>query len=251
MKQVVREALALVGLRLSRLKPHELYRGDPVDRAQTGPFLAAILPAIEKNAAAGKWPTPDDMRAYFTPRRHGMVRMLIDECAAAGVRFEGRRVLDAGCHAGLLLRQIGARWPTAQLFGCDIDDDKLAMAAAGCPQAEVFFANVFDLPPEPKYDVVFCTQVLEHLVDPAHALARLRSVVAPGGTVVVSVPDGREDQFPASDYQPEFESYRGHINFWSPESWRLFLQRAAPDAAVATARLKSGQLMGAVTSPAH
>ncbi len=50
----------------------------------------------------------------------------------------------------------------------------------------------FDLcrPPEhaSRADVVFCEQVLEHVADPAAAAATLRTLVRPGGYVVVSVP---------------------------------------------------------------
>ncbi|MEG2336387.1 MAG: hypothetical protein RSC04_01440, partial [Bacteroidales bacterium] len=33
-----------------------------------------------------------------------------------------------------------------------------------------------------------------------------------GGTLVISVPDGRKD------------TYSGHIQFWSPESWAVFIE---------------------------
>ncbi|HEX5813967.1 MAG TPA: methyltransferase domain-containing protein [Methylomirabilota bacterium] len=35
---------------------------------------------------------------------------------------------------------------------------------------------------------VYCSEVLEHLVDPA-AVAEIRRVLAPGGVAVLSVPD--------------------------------------------------------------
>jgi SAM-dependent methyltransferase len=45
-----------------------------------------------------------------------------------------------------------------------------------------------DLVPDPRADVVFCEQVLEHLPNPWRAAANLRELVRPGGLAIVSVP---------------------------------------------------------------
>jgi SAM-dependent methyltransferase len=42
-----------------------------------------------------------------------------------------------------------------------------------------------------SFDLVVCADVLEHLVDPWETVRRLRSVAAPGGTPVMSVPNIR------------------------------------------------------------
>jgi SAM-dependent methyltransferase len=39
-----------------------------------------------------------------------------------------------------------------------------------------------------RHDVVICEQVIEHVVDPAAAVANLRGLCAPGGHVIVSTP---------------------------------------------------------------
>ena len=47
--------------------------------------------------------------------------------------------------------------------------------------------TVEDLPvDDPSFDVVLCTQVLEHVDDPARAVRELRRVTAPGGRVLAS-----------------------------------------------------------------
>jgi SAM-dependent methyltransferase len=40
----------------------------------------------------------------------------------------------------------------------------------------------------PKYDVVICEQVMEHVADPLAAAANLRQLTQPGGHVIVSTP---------------------------------------------------------------
>jgi len=158
-----------------------------------------------------------------------------------------RSIMDVGCHSGALLRLAGERYPGARLFGCDINETTLDMARRSCPNAELFFSSFTDLPSDTKYDVAFFMQVLEHLVDPEAALQRLFKVLDEGGTLIVTVPDGREDRFPAKEYNPEFGSYSGHVNFWSPEGWHHFLTRVAPERRVRTAKLATGQLFASIT----
>jgi len=70
-----------------------------------------------------------------------------------------------------------------------------------------------------KFDVVLCEQVLEHVVDPAAAAGNLRSLVRPGGTVIVSTPFLiRVHELPAF----------GMHDYWrfTPRGLRLLLENA-------------------------
>jgi hypothetical protein len=91
--------------------------------------------------------------------------------------------------------------------------------------------------------------VLEHTVDPEAVVRRLLDIVSATGTLILTVPDGREDHLPAKEYHSEFESYAGHINFWSLESWRYFLARIAPERTLRTGQLPTGHLFAALTQP--
>ena len=50
--------------------------------------------------------------------------------------------------------------------------------------------SVTDMAPVPggSYDTVLCSEVLEHVADPAAALAEIRRVLKPGGQLVLTVP---------------------------------------------------------------
>jgi SAM-dependent methyltransferase len=243
---LVRGMVATTGYRLARARPSETFRPAAVDRAERAPFLAAILPVVQANTATGRYPTPAFLRRYFSPKRLAMSRLLVDECERLGVRLAGADVLDVGCHAGYLLRLLARRHPDARLFGCDVYADKVAMAHRACPTAEVWRAQLAELADEARYDVVFFNEVLEHTRDPEAVLRRLVRLKRPGGWLVLSVPDGREDTFPAMSYHPEFDAFGGHVNFWSPESWQLFVTRLCPDREVHTAKLAFGCLLAAI-----
>lgn len=51
---------------------------------------------------------------------------------------------------------------------------------------------------EPKFDIVFCSNVLVHLRDPIAALEAIRAVVKPGGRVIVATPILHQDYGDAS-----------------------------------------------------
>jgi SAM-dependent methyltransferase len=105
---------------------------------------------------------------------------------------DGSRVLEVGCGVGAQTVHLVANSPGAHFVAVDVSEDSLrrarARVAAERPGAHVEWhrADLFDLPfPDAAFDHVFVCFVLEHLRDPARALAGLRRVLAPGGTITV------------------------------------------------------------------
>jgi SAM-dependent methyltransferase len=105
--------------------------------------------------------------------RAPLAEWLREEGERAARDFDRFRVLDVGCgvkpYAALFS---GA----AEYVGVDVNN----------PAAELEgFAE--DLPvPDGSFEVVLCTQVLEHAADPAKVAAELHRVCAPGGRVLAS-----------------------------------------------------------------
>lgn len=87
------------------------------------------------------------------------------------------------------------------------------------------------------------TEVLEHLVHPEAALRKLAKV---GRTLLLTVPDGRRDTTEAMQFNPEWGSYRGHVNFWSPESWAVWLKRELPNHVIHTGPLTTRKMYAIV-----
>ena len=86
-----------------------------------------------------------------------------------------RDALDVGCGTGTLLAALAGRLPHVE----GIDRDPAMAARSGARRADLF-----DLPAEPAYDVVTAVAVLHHLpLEPA--LTRLRSLLRPGGRLLV------------------------------------------------------------------
>ncbi len=103
------------------------------------------------------------------------------------------RILDVGCGGGLLLRELGL--PEARLAGLDysVDAASVAWGANGVPAVcgtllrAPFAAETFK--------VVTMFHVLEHLYDPTAYVEAAREMLAPGGKLIVQVPNAGCWQF--------------------------------------------------------
>ncbi|RNL86906.1 L-histidine N(alpha)-methyltransferase [Halostreptopolyspora alba] len=103
---------------------------------------------------------------------------------------QGARVLEAGCGTGAQTPYLLEAEPTAHITAVDVSRDSLERARErldGHPDEErVAFvhADLFDLPfAAGSFDHVFVCFVLEHLAAPVAALATLRHLLRPGGTI--------------------------------------------------------------------
>lgn len=103
----------------------------------------------------------------------------------------GSLVLEAGCGVGAQTVTLAANSPEARFVSVDLSPVSLAQAertVRGQGFGNVTFqqADIFALSfGEAQFDHVFVCFVLEHLADPVAALAHLRRVLKPGGTLTV------------------------------------------------------------------
>jgi 2-polyprenyl-3-methyl-5-hydroxy-6-metoxy-1,4-benzoquinol methylase len=65
-----------------------------------------------------------------------------------------------------------------------------AQRASQFPHASFECADPLQFVGNPPYQVIILSEVLEHLTDPVAMLVHLRGLLAPGGTLVLTVPNG-------------------------------------------------------------
>jgi len=109
-------------------------------------------------------------------------------------RFHGRRLLDYGCGDGTFLAMTCDRPDApAELVGAEISDavvNDCRTRLGG--RAGLSFMTVADLAgpeSEGQFDALFCMEVLEHVVDREPVFDLWDRLLAPGGEIVVSVPN--------------------------------------------------------------
>lgn len=123
-------------------------------------------------------------------------------------------IADYGCGTGVLVNKLKSNYPDKDINGFDFSKEKINNCKMHYKNISDSF-KVLDVYENNAniYDVIIATEVLEHLLYPKKALINLISSLNPsGGRIFLTVPDGRED------------SFTGHIHFWSPESWKLFIE---------------------------
>lgn len=146
---------------------------------------------------------------------------LVDKALKGQINCENKVVLDAGCGFGGLLACVKKNFPSAICMGIECVVSAKELLNRTRPWIQCFICNIeddtvaFQRQFPYQADVILSTAVLEHLHRPAQAVKNLLSIKAKGGSLILAVPNGRMDQSAQ------------HIHFWSPESWKIFVQEIA------------------------
>lgn len=118
------------------------------------------------------------------------------------------KVLDVGVGLGRLLEKVGSIHKNIDMYGMDIAMPYLKEAKA--KGIDVCFSKIEDMPYQDDcFDIILCTDVLEHVFDLNLCVSKILSVLKRGGILIVRVPH-REDLSPylRSDYPYELAHLR-------------------------------------------
>jgi 2-polyprenyl-3-methyl-5-hydroxy-6-metoxy-1,4-benzoquinol methylase len=102
----------------------------------------------------------------------------------------GGRVLDVGCAQGTLGLTLAEKGLRVSLL--DVRATNIEYARARHERGDVTFHVGLlgdTIPPDGDYDVVICTEVLEHVTAPAELLSSLARKARPGGAICLTTPN--------------------------------------------------------------
>ena len=173
---------------------------------------------------------PADPEPWAWSRRRSW---LLDELRA------GERVLDLGCGAGRFLR--AAADAGAATVGVEIAEAALERAHRNAPEAELHRVEPDGTLPleDASVDVVWCSEVLEHVADTARLLGEARRVLRPeGGRLVVTTPFHGRVQAAAvalTRFDAHFDPLGQHLRFFT----RTSLARALGEHGFAPVRVRA------------
>lgn len=111
-------------------------------------------------------------------------------------RIRGRSVIDIGCGGGFFVgaaRLLGA----AAATGVDVDASTIAYARRAYPGCEFHCVSLDRFVPATRYELVHCSEVIEHVPDPHVLMRLLLACCRPGGHVFITTPDLGSRNLPA------------------------------------------------------
>ena len=141
----------------------------------------------------------------------------------------GERVLDLGCGAGRFVAAL--RDAGADPVGVELAEAALERARANVPGADLRLVEPDgSLPLEhASVDLVWCSEVLEHVAETEHVLLEMRRVLRPGGRALITVPfHGRAKAalIGLLAFDRHFDPIGQHLRFYTRSSLARTLERA-------------------------
>lgn len=119
-----------------------------------------------------------------------------------------RSVLDVGCGTGDFLLSLRAGRPgVEELWGTDFAPELIRRVEARHPGIAFRVLDIERAALDRTFEVVVCSEVIEHLERRAAAFTHLARMVAPGGHLLVTCPTGK---------MYDTEKHFGHVHHPSP-----------------------------------
>lgn len=145
-----------------------------------------------------KW---DDMKKYGPFSRH--IRRNIIKLIQP-LTFD--TVLDVGCGQGSFLLDLRSTFPHIQPYGTDISKSAVNLARKRVPDGQFWVLDATKEHLKEKFDLVVCSEVLEHILDDKAALRNLAQMTSK--YLIISTVQGRMRRFEAGEV--------GHVRNYAP-----------------------------------
>jgi SAM-dependent methyltransferase len=135
----------------------------------------------------------------------------------------GDRVLDLGCGAGPFTRELAEAG--AVPVGVEVAEAALRRARAAVPGVDFRLAPI-DAPlplPDAWFDLVWASEVIEHVSDTAIWLSEINRVLVPGGRLLVSTPSHGRLRVALGGVERFSEPLGDHLHLYTAASLRTVL----------------------------
>jgi SAM-dependent methyltransferase len=137
---------------------------------------------------------------------------------------KGGRFLDVGCNGGFVVE--AAREAGFKAFGLDLDPVSIAYAKRHYPQNVFVCGPVQSLnEPDESFDLLYCSEVIEHVPETHDFLAAVARLLKPGGIFYVTTPDISHWRVPKDVTRWDAFCPPSHCVFFTPASLTAALAR--------------------------
>jgi len=168
------------------------------------------------------WEEYNQKKMWKIPEILAFYNEILQIIKTKNILLDHKNIVDLGCGTGSLLYFIDQHFKPASYTGLEFSNKAIEIAKVNFPRANYYYFDILKSEINEKFDFLFCTEVLEHIDDPYLAINNIQNLMATGSVAFITVPNGRVDNYP------------GHINFWSLESWDVFVKKFTSDKSVET-----------------
>jgi ubiquinone/menaquinone biosynthesis C-methylase UbiE len=157
---------------------------------------------------------PEDLRPPELERRSGFLRAAL---------HGGERVLDIGCGAGDFT-SIAAH-AGAEPIGVDVAQAAVARARNRFPKLDFQLVPIHQPLPfeDGSFDVVWASEVIEHVADTGRWLSEVRRVLAPSGRLLITTPSHGRGRLLLGGIERFSPPTGDHLHLYSARSLRRLL----------------------------
>lgn len=190
--------------------------------------MSAVENHIHRDNWEQHWNSYSDAAERSPGQRYR--RRLIFQLLAAHGCSSGSRIIDLGSGQGALARDLSTAFTNAEVAGVELSAAGVAIASAKVPGARFFQRDLLKpaatlAPPRGWANYAVCSEVLEHVDDPALFLSHASEYLGPGGKLIITVPGGPMSQF---------DRHIGHRRHFDPEALRSLLELSGFNVELAT-----------------
>ena len=102
-----------------------------------------------------------------------------------------KNVLDVGCASGWFLFEIKKDYPKTECIGIDKYRDAIIYGNKKYKKIKLIYEDAHELPfKNNSFDLVICTEVLEHVKDPGVVLLEIKRVLKKDGIAILEMDSG-------------------------------------------------------------
>lgn len=180
------------------------------------------------------YPTPEILEKYYTDykgttdyesKKDKKITRCSKRIKKLMSRTEGKRFLDVGCNHGFAVA--AANELGLEAFGIDVDPSAIEYAQENFGKDKFKTISVEDYAKEGnKADIIYTSEVIEHLYDPESFVKALKEILSPDGIIYLTTPDGNHFMIPNN-----FPSWKAvippeHIHYFSRDGLKIMFERA-------------------------
>ncbi|MDC3197500.1 class I SAM-dependent methyltransferase [Luminiphilus sp.] len=132
-----------------------------------------------------------------------------------------RSIIDVGCGVGRKLTYVHAQNPTVEIIGID-QEDPIRYCEANYEFGE-WYVDDFEqstLSSDIRAELVICSDVIEHLINPTLLLNYIKGLLKKDGVVILSTPERDSLRGRNCMHSPN----RHHVREWNVSEFELYLE---------------------------